>query len=735
MTTFSKIKLPLILLFSLFLFFPAVSQKKNITTEDIWASGTFRPQYLYGLNWMKNSQYYTALDFDPLTRSINIVKYDIKTGEPVETLLKGVDLQKKSGEKNFLIEEYSFNEDETQVLLAVNQESIYRRSSRADYYLCDLSSGKLRKVDQEKIMHPTFSPDGKNLAYVRDNNLFVASLADLTSQPITTDGEKNKIINGNADWVYEEEFEFSKAFFWSPDSRKIAFYRFDESRVKDYNMQLWKGLYPTDYVYKYPVAGERNSVVSIHVYDLSSGKTQKMETGKDPDSYFPRVQWTQDPNLLSIQYLNRLQNHFQILHADAQSGKTQLAYEEKNQTYIEITNNLKYLSDGKHFVLTSEKDGFRHLYLYDLNGKEVRQITKGKWELLDLVGVDSESGTVYYTSTEASPLEKHLYSIALSGKNTIRITHEKGFHEIDVAPDLKYYIDYFSTVNVPYKIGVFSLPEGNAVRNVISNKELQEKMKAYAMGQVEFFKFKTTEKVTLNGWMLKPPGFDPSKKYPVLMTVYGGPGHQAVLNQWGGHNFFWYQMLAEQGYIVVSIDNRGTGGRGVDFKKITYGQLGKFETMDLIESAKYLQGLSYVDTNRIGIFGWSFGGYLSSLAITVGNAYFKMAIAVAPVTNWRFYDTIYTERYLGLPQDNPEGYDENSPLAHAAELKGKYLLIHGTADDNVHMLNSLFMQQALIAAEKQFDVFYYPNKNHSIYGGNTRLHLYTMMTDYILGNL
>lgn len=711
-----------------------LAQTKEITLQDIWLKGAFQPQYLYGLNWMKDSRYYTAQEFDYLTNSVNIVRFDIKTGKKLEVLLEGANLKSSAGEPLF-IDNYSFSPDESQILLAVNEQQIYRRSSKADYYIYDLPSKKLISLTKGKVMHPEYSPDGSKVAFVRDNNLFYKDLKSKKEVAVTSDGVPNQIINGNADWVYEEEFEFSRAFFWSPDSKKMAFYRFDESEVKEYSMQVWDGLYPENYVYKYPKAGEKNAEVSIYAYALDNSSTVKMNTGEEKDQYIPRVKWTTDSDVLSIQRLNRKQNHFEILHANATTGKSKVVYEEKNDTYIEIRDDLTYFKNGKQFLLLSEKDGYRHIYLFDISGKEVKQLTKGEWEVRDLVAVDEKRKLIYYSSTEVSPMQNHLYSVKPDGKGKNQILKIPGYHEVDISPDKDYLIDYYSTIDKPYEIDVFSLPSGKQLKELVSNTALSKKMGDYGVTKPEFITFNTNGNIKLNGWMLKPSDFDSSKKYPVLVTVYGGPGHQSVTDQWLGPNYLWYQMLAQKGYIILAIDNRGTGGRGSKFKKLTQNNLGKYELEDVIETAKYLSTLAYVDEKRIGIFGWSFGGYLTSLAMTLGSDFYKMGIAVAPVTSWRFYDTIYTERFLGLPDENAKGYDENSPITHADKLKGKYLLIHGTADDNVHVQNSIEMQEALNAAGKQYDIFYYPNKNHGIYGGNTRYHLYTMMTDYILKNL
>lgn len=706
---------------------------QSLTLEDIWLKGAYRPDFVYGLNWLQDSRYYTALEYNPVSKAVDIIKYSVQTGKPVSTILLGSGL---SADGEILsIEGYSFSPDERMILLETEKEPIYRRSALATYYLYNLKTGKLVAISNKKLLNPTFSPDGRFLAYVRENNLFVYDIERGREVPLTRDGRKNEIINGASDWVYEEEFEFTRAFFWSPDSKRIAYYRFDEREVKEYTMQIWGELYPENYTFKYPKAGEKNSEVTIWVYNLEDSLSKPLNLKKNSDEYIPRVQWTRDADVLSVQRLNRLQNHLELIHVDVNRNESTVVYEETSDTYVEVRDDLIYLNDNKYFVITSEKNGFRHIYKVSMDGSQIYPLTSGEYEVQELAGVDEKRGILYYLSNEVSVLEKHLYAVHMDGKNKKQLTTDKGCHDISLSPDGHYFLDYYSSTSTPYQITLYKLPEKKPVRTIVDNKTLKERMTSAGFVPVEFVAFMTEDSISLNAWMIKPRNFDPAVKYPVLVSVYGGPGHQTVLNQWGGNNYLWYQMLAANGYIIMGVDNRGTGGRGVDFKKQTYGRLGKLEAEDMIQTAKYLQSLLYVDRSRLGIFGWSFGGYLSSLAITLGADYYKVAIAVAPVTSWRFYDTIYTERFLGLPDDNPAGYDENSPLTHAALLKGRYLLIHGTADDNVHLQNAIEMQRKLILAGKHADVFYYPDKNHSIYGGNTRYHLYQIMTNYLNDHL
>jgi len=699
-------------------------QKKSITLEDIWAKSALHAKGFEGFRWMNNDNYYTSSGYTA-NKYFYIVKYEVATGKALDTLFKTPPISANGEDMPF--EDYSFSPDEKKVVLTLGEQKIYRRSTRAYYFVLDLPTKQINLLSDVPISYPAFSPDGKKIAYVKENNLFIYDLATNKESKATTDGQVNSIINGSCDWVYEEEFEFAPAFFWSPDSKKIAYYRFDESKVKEYNMQIWTNPYPTDYRYKYPVAGEENSEVVIKLFYLEDEKTETIDYKAD---YFPRIKWTSDADVLSIISLNRSQNNYSILNYNAPNKKIKTIYEERNNTYVEVNDNLYYLKNGKGFLLTSEKDGYRHVYHYDNDGKLINQITKGNWEVDKFFGVDEKTGTLYYTSTEESPIQRHLYKISIRGENKKKISGKKGYHEVEMSPHLVYYVDAFSTVSTPPVFSLYSA-SGKQVKTLEDNKGLVDTMKGFATSPMEFFSFTTESGNSLNAWMIKPFNFNPSQKYPVLLAIYGGPGHQKVMDQWTSYDYFWYQMLATRGYIIVAVDGRGTGGRGAEFKKITQLRLGKFELEDVINTAKYLKKQPYVNGDKLGIFGWSFGGYLSSLAITLGADYFAAAIAVAPVISWRYYDTIYTERYLGLPKDNAEGYDLYSPLSHANKLRGNYLLIHGTADDNVHVQNSLAMQTALVKANKQFQSFYYPDKNHGIYGGTTRLHLYQQMTDFL----
>lgn len=701
--------------------------QKQITVEDFTTKNTFPQKTVRGINWMKDGKFYSTLENN------KVVKYNITTGQPVETLVDGATLNPKID-----IQDYSFSGDEKKLLLTTDFQSIYRRSFTANYFIYDLAGKSVKPLSANgKQSYAAFSADGSKVAFVRENNLFYVTLHDMKEIQVTDDGKFNHIINGTTDWVYEEEFSFVDGFYWSPDGKKLAYYRFDESAVREYNLQRWgKTLYPTDYRFKYPKAGEANSTVEIWIYNLDSKQKVKADIGTDKDIYIPRVKWTADANILSIRKLNRLQNNLDVLHTNALTGASTVALNEKSETFIdlEFTDDLIYLADGKQFIYTTERDGYKHLYLYGMDGRLVKQITQGSFEVSQLIGLDEKTKTLYYTSTEVSPLERHFYSITLNGKKT-KLSQAAGIHTINMSEDFQFYIDYHTSAAHPTVVSLFKT-KGNALQKVLEdNGALAKVLDEYGFAAKEFFSFKTVDGTDLNGYMLKPKNFDASKQYPVLVYQYSGPGSQNVNNLWGGSHFFFHQMLTQKGYIVAVIDSRGTGGRGEHFKKLTYKQLGKYELEDHIAGAKFLSTLEYVDDSRVGIWGWSYGGYMSSLAMTKGAGTFKMGIAVAPVTNWRFYDTIYTERYLQTPQLNASGYDDNSPSTYAAKLQGNFLLIHGTGDDNVHFQNSVVLQDALINAGKQFTSFYYPDKHHGIQGAQTKFHLYTMMLNYVQENL
>jgi dipeptidyl-peptidase-4 len=700
--------------------------KQEITIEDIWKDYTFSTERMNALNSMKGD-FYTLLDFNRQTRSTAVIKYAYKTLKEVAILVDSKDLQEID-----YFESYTFNADETKLLLKTESEPIFRRSENAYFYVYDLKSKELQKVSDNKIQEAIFSPDSNKVAYVYKNNIYIWYLENGQTDQVTFDGKINHIINGVTDWVYEEEFGFVRAFQWNSDGTTLAFLRFDESAVSEFTMmQYGEDLYPYPQTFKYPKAGEKNSKVDLHLFPLGAKSATKIDLGEY--EYIPRLKWTKKSNLLSVQTTNRLQNELKLHLVSTKNQKARTLLTEKSDTYVNVRNTLTFLEDNS-FIWQSEKDGFDHLYHYNAVGQLINQITKGKWDIIKYYGIDEKNNKLFYQSVEDGSINKTVYSIGLDGKNKQRISPDHGINRASFSKNKKYCINNFSDKDTP-SIYTLHVADGTQLREIKNNNVLLDKLKNYQVGKKEFSTI-TTKDGTFNMWMIKPIDFDPTKKYPVLMYQYSGPGVQTVQNGWNSFNDYWYYMLASKGYIVVSVDGRGTGGKGTAFTKITYKELGKYETIDQIEAAKELGKRSYVDASRIGIWGWSFGGYTSSNAILKGNDVFKMAIAVAPVTSWRFYDTVYTERYMQTPQENPSGYDDNSPLFFADKLKGKYLIIHGTGDDNVHVQNSMRMINALIEADVPYDSELYPDRTHGIYRGkNTRLHLYQRMTDFILKNL
>ncbi|WP_320815854.1 S9 family peptidase [Flavobacterium sp.] len=706
-----------------------ITAQQKISLEEIW-TGKFRTEGMDELHSMKNTNQYTVLNYDRTSRSMQIDLYDFATLNKVSTL---IDTKNHSELKG--VDSYTFNKNENKLLIASNSSPIFRHSFTATYYIYDIITKKLQLVTNKEIQEPSFSADGTKIAYAFENNLYVLDLISNVTVQITFDGKKNEIINGITDWVYEEEFAFVKAYEWNASGDKIAFIRFDEKEVPQFSMDMYdQGLYPTQTVFKYPKAGEKNALVSLHIYDLKTNKKSDINLGNYTDFYIPRIKWTNDSNTLSAQILNRHQNLLNMHFINATNGVSNIVLKEQDAAYVDVTDNLTFLNDNS-FIWTSEKDGFNHIYHYDKTGKLKNQITKGNWEVTAYYGFDAKSSKVFYQSVENGSVNRDVYSVDLKGKNKKRLTKQTGTNDATFSPNFNYFINSFSSVT---KAPVYTLNEsnsGNEVKKIVSNESLENKLAAYNITPKEFFPLITEKGNKLNAWIIKPTDFDSKKKYPVLMYQYSGPGSQQVVNQWNSSNDYWYYMLAQKGYIVICVDGRGTGFKGADFKKCTYKELGKFEVEDQIDAAKVIAQYEFVDASRIGIWGWSYGGFMSSNCILKGNDVFKTAIAVAPVTSWRYYDSIYTERYMRTPQENASGYDENSPINHVDKLKGNYLLIHGTADDNVHVQNTMKMIEALVQANKQFDWAIYPDKNHGIYGGKTRLQLYTKMTNFILEKL
>jgi len=698
---------------------------RKITPEDLWSEKkTFRPKSIPGLRSTESGLCYTVLE-----DKTRIVRYSYETGEPLETVFDAAWFKPRVVKE---VEAYDLSKDEARVLLSTKSKRVHSHWSTADWYVWDREPrSPMRLSRQPGLRLATFSPDGGKVAFVSRNNLFIRDLASGEELQVTGDGRAGSIINGAADWVYEEEFGLARAYQWSPDGAYLAYARFDESRVRAFTLLRYDGGYPQRITYKYPRAGERNAVVSVHVYDLARRESRTVDIGEESDQYIPRIKWTETPGLLAVLRLNRLQNRLVYLLCNTVDGSSRVLHIEENDRYVEVDDSLTFLDDREHFIILSERSGWRHIHLHDMRGRGVRQITAGDWDITKFHGYDQENQRLYFTAARPTPLHRSVYSIKLDGTDELKLTPDDGWNSASFSTGCRYFINTHSDASTQPVVSLHD-GSGNRVRVLEDNKALRDTLQHYRIGRKEFFTFATSEGVQLNGWMIKPPNFDESRRYPVLMTVYGGPDSQTVTEGWG---VGWDHYLAQEGYVIASVDGRGTGGRGEEFRKCTYLQLGKLEVADQIEGARYLGALPYVDASRIGIFGWSYGGFMAASCILRGPDTFKAAIAVAPVTSYRYYDTIYTERYMRTPRENPDGYDGNAPVAYAENLKGKLLLVHGGADDNVHYQNSLELVEALVKAGKQFEVHFLPNRDHGISGGNTELHLFRRMTDFLRRNL
>lgn len=708
------------------------SQNKQITVEKIWDEFIFYPRGVAGYTAMPMSDEYTVI------KRAGIERHNFNDGSTSGIILPHDALTNLSGGKLSVanISDYSFSNDEKKIVLAFDMESIYRRSSLAHYYILDLENRSLTPVSDtsDLLRFAELSQDGTKVLFAKDCDLFYQDLKTNNITQITHDGKRNHILNGFADWVYEEELDMSQAASWSPDGTKIAFLRFDESRVKEYTIPMYDDLYPTDFKYKYPKAGEDNSLVDVYIYDLMAKSITKIDLGDNTNCYFPRVYWLPNSQDLIVLKLNRHQNQLDFIRYNTISKNQDVVYTDKNDKWLDVTDNYYFLKDNKTMIVTSERNGFNHIYKVTFGG-EIKQLTQGSWEVNEIQYVNEAKKLIYYLSNESGVLNRDLYVINFDGKKKQLLTTGDGWNSVEFCPNGNYFRKQYSNLN---SLPVYTINDntGKELRVLNNNQAIQNNMDEYGFAKREIISFTTEDGVTLYGWMMKPANFDPNKKYPVMMNCYGGPGSQQVMNAYSGaQDLAFYQMLAQKGYISVCFDGRGTATRGDAFKKVIYQQMGKYEAIDQIAAANWLKTLNYVDGERIGIWGWSFGGYLSALSMFRGEGAFKMAISVAPVTNWRYYDNIYTERFMRTPQENPDGYDLNSPTTYANQLKGKYLLIHGTADDNVHFQNAMELVKGLNEAGIEYDQFFFPNKNHFIMGGNTRTYLYNKLAKYILENL
>ena len=714
---------------------PLVAQQKTLTLDDIFASGKFRGKTVHGIHWMNDGKRFSYLDQDTAAKATGIFICDAETGAR-SAAIAPADLKQNPDDPMFRFTSYQWSPDESSVLFISappDKQYLSRLTPAGNLFLFTLKNKKFQRYTNvpEPQYNVKFSPDGQRIGLVRGNNIYALDLITRAEKQLTTDGADH-IINGRLDWVYEEEFGISDGWCWSPDGERIAFWRLDENRVPEYTMTEWDSLYPKLIPMRYPKPGQRNSIVKIGVVSLSSGSVTWMNVGENDDIYIPRMQWTLDPNTIAIRRLNRAQNTVELLYADVQTGTAKIILTEKEESWLNIEKQQLTFLPKNRFLWSSERDGYHHLYLYKNDGALINQVTQGKWQIENYYGVDTKNDMVYFTSTEVSPLERHVYKIRLDGKKKQQLTKEPGTHTPTFARNFAAFTDSYSNEATPTRIVAI---DNDGKRLAMIEENAMPVLRDYALAVPTFLQFETSDGVMLDAEILRPADFDSSKKYPVLMYAYGGPGSQVVQRRWGGNSTLWYSLLAQKGYIIFMLDNRGSGGRGKTFEQIGYKKLGTYEVDDQIEGAKYLASLSYVDKSRIGIWGWSYGGYTSAMAIMRGADYFSTSVSVAPVTDWRFYDNIYTERFMGTPAENPEGYANASVMKYADRLKGNFLLIHGTSDDNVHFQNTVNLVSALEQSKKQFRTMFYPNKNHGIAGGNTTMHLYTMITSFLLEKL
>ena len=731
---------------------------KTLTLERLFASPEFSARGFQGGQWAESGARLLYVDRDRESGASSLVELDLTTDQE-RTLIDGATLAKTDSEGLIQIEDYATSADGSRTLLYTDSERVWRLNTKGYYYVLDNETGTIAPVadrDAGFQMFAKFDPAAEHVAFVRDRNLFVVDVETGAERQLTTNGAPGGVINGTFDWVYEEEFGLRDGFRWSPDGRYIAFFQLDESGTRDFQMTDFRTLYPETTEFRYPKAGETNAEVRVGVVEVATGETRFFDTdtwfeGGDETEYLAGMGWT--PALADgtsdvwMLRLNRDQNHVDLLYGDPASAGVSQVLEEENDSYIEVetgfsdvaTGTITYLADGDHFVWRSDRDGYGHLYLYRNDGAYVRQVTEGEWDVTDFHGVDEAEGDVWVTTTAAGPLQRHLYRVPLAGGAPERVTTGDGWHSVDLSRDFDYFTDVYSTATSPPTTTLYRTT-GEAVKTLVDNQELRDRLAAYDLPAPEFMTVPAADGTPLNAYLIKPRSFDPARQYPLLVHTYGGPGSQEVRDSWAGTERLWHHYLAETyGVLVAGVDNRGTGGRGKAFKTVTQNRLGILEAEDQIAAAQHLGGMGFVDADRMGIWGWSYGGYLSLLAMTYGDGpeTFKMGIAVAPVTSWRQYDTIYTERYLSTPQKNPEGYDLGSPTTYAANLADTQdlLIVHGDADDNVHVQNTMAMVDALQAENKQFDLMIYPGRNHGIYGGNTRMHLFTMLTRYLAESL
>ena len=704
------------------------------------AQGEFSASRISGIDPLAGTDQYAQISQD----GKQIVQYSFKTGKKTGVLF---DVDNTQGEKISSFDGYMMAPDGKRMLVRTNTQMIYRRSFKAEFYIYTVGTRKLEHLSTGGPQEmPVWSPDGTQVAFMRDNNIFLVKLLyDNSESQVTKDGKFNEIINGVPDWVNEEEFSFNSALTFNADGTMLCWLKYDESKVKEYSLQLFKGMnperkeyevYPGSYSYKYPKAGEDNSKVSAWSYDIKSHKTRQLQVPLDADGYMPRILPTDNADKILVYTMNRHQDVLNLYTVNPRSTISQLLIKESVSKYVK-EEAMEAILVGKDYVLMpSDRDGYMHLYLYDQNGKLLRKIGDGNYDITSVYGYDEKTGDVYYQAAMLNPHDRQICVTHKNGK-TVRLTNQEGWNDAVFSGDYKYFVNTWSDINNPY-VYTTRNNQGKVIATHLDNKELKDKTLQYGWTNKEMFSFTSSEGVKLDGWMVKPADFDPNKKYPVIMFQYSGPGNQQVVNSWNagsmGQGCAYDQYLAQQGFIVVCVDGRGTGGRGAEFEKCTYQHLGNLEAKDQVETALYLGSLPYVDKDNIGIWGWSYGGYCTLMSMSEGRAVFKAGVAVAPPTSYRFYDTVYTERYMRTPQENPDGYADCA-ISRADKLHGSLLICHGAADDNVHPQNTFEYTEALVQADKDFKEMLYANRNHGIYGGNTRNHLLRQITNWFVEHL
>jgi dipeptidyl-peptidase-4 len=721
---------------------PAVADSSLLTVARIYGSQEFASQPFGPIRWLEDGAAYTTVERAEGGRGREIVRYDTESGAR-SVLISAAQLTVPGDTAPLAIENYIWSPDRNRLLIFTNSQPVWRTNTRGDYWVLDRQGGKLSRLGGTEakpstLMFAKFSPDGSRVGYVRENNLYVEDLASGRITQLTRDGSRT-VINGTFDWVYEEELGLQDGWRWSPDGNRIAFWQLVADSVRDFTLiNYTDSLYPVVTPIQYPKAGESNSAARVGVVAAAGGETRWLALEGDPRNNYPaRVEWAANSDEVVVQRLNRLQNRLDLHVGDARTGAIRTILTERDSTWVELVDDFAWLDGGRQFIWMSERDGWNHAYLVSRDGRNVRLLTRGDFDVLSVAALDEKGGWLYYIASPENPAQRYLFRVRLNGRGRPeRVSPATaGAHGYNIAPNHRFAFHTYSKFGVPPVNTLIRLPDHRPVRTVVANETLQRRVERLRRGPVEFTQVDIGEGVKLNAYLMKPADFDPSRKYPILFQVYGGPGSQTVLDSWGGQQYLWHLMLTQQGYVVASVDNRGTGARGRDWRKIVYGQLGVIETQDQAAAARVIGRLPYIDSTRMGIWGWSYGGFMSLNALFQAPDVYSTAVAVAPVTHWKYYDNIYTERYNGLPQDNAAGYDKGSPLSYVDQMRGRLLLVHGSGDDNVHYQNSEALVNALVKANKPFDMMEYPNRNHAIAGGTTRQHLFELLTRYLRNNL